>query len=134
MAIFPMPKLIKAADFPKEQEELVTTLGNIINTTLEQMYNALNNGIDFNNLNQAVSTFQVRVNTNNIPTSKIEIKSSLKTKIQGVVCIRAQGSTFPTTNPLISFTYSSSNNSIVISHITGLAPDQDYTLTVILIG
>jgi len=50
------------------------------------------------------------------------------------MCVRVQGDSYPTTNPLISFTYSSSTNSIVINHITGLEPNKDYTLTVILIG
>lgn len=134
MALFPMPKLIKASDFPKEQEELVTTLGNIMNSTLEQMYSALNKGIDFNNLNQQLVTFTVKVDSNNLPVGKVELKSTLKTKIQGVMCIRAQGNSYPSTNPLISFTYSSSTNSIVINHITGLEANQEYTLTVILVG
>ena len=134
MAIFPMPKLIKASDFPKEQEELITTLGNIMNTTLEQMYAALNKGLDFNNLNQQLVTFTTKVDSNNLPVGKLELKSTLRTKVQGILCINVQGSVYPTTNPLLSFTYSSSTNSIVINHITGLAPDQEYTLTVILIG
>jgi len=134
MAIFPMPKLIKAEDFPKENEELITTLGNVVNSTLEQIFFVLNKGVDFINLNQLLTTFTVKVDSNNLPIGKIELKSTLKTKIQGVMCIRVQGNSYPTTNPLISFTYSSSSNSIIINHITGLEPNQEYTLTVILVG
>jgi len=129
-----MPKLIKASDFPKEQEELVTTLGNIMNTTLEQIHAVLNKGVDFNNLNQQVLTFSTKIDENNLPVGKLELKSTLKTKIQGILCIRVQGNSYPSTNPLISFTYSSSTNSVVINHITGLTPNQEYSLTVILIG
>jgi hypothetical protein len=134
MAIFPSPKLIKTSDFPQENEQLITTLGNILNSTLERIYEAMNQGIDFNNLNQSLLSFNVIVNSNGIPTSDLELKSTLKTKIQGVICIRVQGDTTPTTNPLVSFNYSSSTNSIKVSHITGLVPGKTYNLTVILIG
>lgn len=134
MAIFPSPKLIKTSDFAPENEELITTLGNILNTTLEQIYAALNQGIDFNNLNQSILSFEVRVDANGVPTSNLELKSTLKTKIQGLLCVRVLGDTPPLSNPLVSFTYSSSNNSVKVSHITGLSPNKSYNLTVILIG
>lgn len=134
MAIFPQPKLIKSSDFPQENQEFATSLGNIINTTLEQIYTALNNGIDFNNLNQQLVTFSTNVTAAGVPKSKLEVKTSLKTKIQGTVCVKVEGNSFPTSNPLISFTYSSTNGSIIISHITGLVADTDYNITAILIG
>lgn len=134
MAIVTSPKLIKSNDFPPDQEQTITSLGNILNPTLEQLYAALNGGLDFNNLNQLLISFPIKVDADGIPKSKIEIKSSLKTKIQGVICIRAIGTSFPTGNPLISFTYSSSTNSISIDHITSLVPNIQYTLTVILVG
>lgn len=134
MAIFPSPKLIKTSDFPAENEQLITTLGNILNSTLERIYEAMNQGIDFNNLNQSILSFSVIVNNNGIPTSELELKSTLRTKIQGVLCVRAQGDTYPIGNPLISFAYSSSNNSVKVTHITGLEPNKTYNLTVILIG
>lgn len=134
MAIFPSPKLIKTSDFAAEHEELITTLGNILNTTLEQIYAALNQGIDFNNLNQSILSFSVIVDNNGVPTSNIELKSVLKSKIQGILCVKATGDSLPLSNPLVSFTYSSSTNSVKVSHITGLTPGKTYNLTVILIG
>lgn len=134
MSIVASPKLIKSSDFPPEQEQTINALGNILNPTLEQIYAALNGGIDFSNLNQTITSFTVKVSSTGVPTTNIEIKSPLKTKIQGIHCVRAVGSTFPTATPLVSFTYSSSSNSISIDHITSLTAGVSYTITVILIG
>jgi hypothetical protein len=134
MALFPTPTLIRSANFPKENEALVGQLGLVLNRTLEQIYSAFNKGIDFNNLNQEVVAFSVKVDSNGIPQSTLEIVSSLKTKIQGTICINVTGASYPTSNPLVSFEYSSSSNSITIKHITGLAANTSYTLSLILIG
>jgi hypothetical protein len=134
MAIFPSPKLLKSSDFQQDNQELITSIGNILNPTLEQMYTALNKGIDFNNLNQEIITFSVQVGATGTPKSPLEIKTSLNSKIQGSVCIRVIGNSYPTSNPLLSFDYNSSTKSIKINNITGLAADVTYSLTVILIG
>jgi hypothetical protein len=134
MAVFPKPKPIKSSDFPKEYEELTTALGNVLNDVLDQTYFSLNRGIDFNNLNQKVVSFSVKVGSNGVPSSPLSIKSDLKTKVQGTQCIRVLGTSFPLSNPLLSYNYNSTTNSIDVTHITGLSPGVAYTLTVILIG
>jgi D-alanyl-D-alanine carboxypeptidase len=134
MAVVGSPKLIRVEDFPKEQEEMIKTLASLLNSYLEDVHSAFSNNIDFNNLNQQVVTFNVTLNSSGVPKSKIELKSTLKSKIQGILCIRAVGNNYPSANPLISFTYSSSNNSVTVMHIAGLAADIDYNLSVILIG
>lgn len=134
MAVVGSPKLIRVEDFPKEQEEMIKTLASLLNSYMEDVHSAFSNNIDFNNLNQQVVTFNVTLNSSGVPKSKIELKSTLKSKIQGILCIRAVGNNYPSANPLISFTYSSSNNAVTVTHIAGLTADIDYNLSVILIG
>lgn len=134
MAIFQKPKLIRSSDFPQDNQEFASMLGNILNITLEQLYSVLDRGVDFNNLNQDIITFQVKVDSTGTPKGTLELKSSLKSKIRGTQVIKVVGNTYPTSNPLISFDYSSTNNTIMVNNITSLTADVAYTITVILYG
>jgi hypothetical protein len=129
-------KRIKTEDFATDDRELVSKLAYLLNPFLEQINTLLNHNVDFDNLNQEVITLTVELKTGGVPKVLTEFKSSLKTRIKGLICISAANlendGTFPTTAPFIS--YSIVGDLIRIQNITGLPVGKRYTLTIISIG
>lgn len=128
-------KRLAEEDFPQESREVVRKIAFAVNPYLEQIKTALDKNIDFDNLNQALITFKVQVDASGIPKGLLQVKSPLKTNIQGIQVIRADNltdSVFLTGSPFITF--SRNQGTLTIQHITGLAANKDYNITVILIG
>lgn len=128
-------KRLAKEDFSQENQALVEKLAFAINPFLDQLNQALDKNIDFDNLNQSITTFKVRVNASGIPITPVQLKSSLKTNVQGIQVIRVDNITDSTNlsgAPFITFTRNS--GLIYIQHITGLVANKDYNIAVILIG
>lgn len=128
-------KRIVAEDFPAEQQELVSKLAFSLNPILEQLSNAFNKNIDFENLNQEKLSFEVTVDSNGLPTVGTELKYSLRNRPTGMQVVRAEslsGSVYPTGTPFI--TYDFSNNNIRVLHVAGLPAGKKFRLSIILIG
>lgn len=130
-------KRIVAEDFPAEQQELVSKLAFSLNPILEQISNAFNNNIDFDNLNQERSSFDVVVDANGKPITAVELSYSLKTKPLGITVTRADCISspiaYPTAAPFITFDYTS-NGGVRILHVAGLPASKKFRLSVILIA
>lgn len=129
-----LKRLIKE-DFPEEFQELVDKLAFSYNPLMEQLTAAFNNGIDFNNLSQQYAVITLKVDASGIPSTAAEFKYSLKTRIKGVQCIRAENlsdTTSLTGAPFVSFT--TKNDLIQITQITGLVADKQYRLSLVVIG
>ncbi len=129
-------KKIDVGDFPEENQEFVGKLAFILNPLLEQLTNAFTKNIDFDNLNQEVITFDVTINADGTPKGKLEIKTSTRTRPQGLTVIRADNltldGTVPTATPFITFTTEGKN--IIVQKITGIPADKKYRLTMISYG
>lgn len=129
-------KRLAKEDFAPEDQALVEKLSFALNPLLDQLNNAFNKNIDFDNLNQELLTVDVEVNASGIPKILTEIKSNLKTKINGLCVIRAinltNDGTYPSGCPFITF---DTNGSIItIKHVTGIPANKKYRLLVISIG
>ena len=129
-------KRIAKEEFPNDSQNIIEKLAFLLNPYLEQVNNAFNKNIDFDNLNQELLTIEVTLNANGVPLVQTEIKSNLKTKINGLQVIRAlnltNDGTFPTGAPFITFDLNGST--ISIKHVTGIPANKKYQLTVISIG
>lgn len=135
MAIITNLKRIIKEDFNSEDQPLIEKLSFSLNPLLEQLTQAFNHGIDFNNLNQEYATFTLKVDGSGIPTTSSELKHSLKTRIKGIHCIRVENLTDNTPlvgAPFVSFT--TKNDLIQISQVTGLVADKQYRLSLVIIG
>jgi len=142
MGRVPDLRTINKEDFDSKDQKLIDQLAFPINNFMQQVISVLKNGVDFNNLNQQINTFTISVNASGAPTSPIQFKSTLATKIQGVICINSVNQTstirFPAANPCISFTQN--NTLITINNISGLSfvADQTvsdtYQITILSIG
>jgi hypothetical protein len=128
-------KRIIKDNFQQKDQELVEALAFSINPFSEQIVAAFDKGINFDNLNQELLTFKTRVNAQQVPIVKLDIKTTLKTRIQGCTIINVQNITdasLLTSAPFIS--YNLSQSGITITQILGIVPNKDYNITVILIG
>lgn len=129
-------KRITVEEFAAEDRPLIEKIAFPINSFFEQVRNALNKNIDFNNLNQEIIKLDVIVESNGVPNTLTRFKSNLKTGVQGLICIaainRSNASTRPTGAPFITF--AQNENLVTIQHITGLQSGEKYGLTLISIG
>lgn len=131
----PIFKRLAVEDFPQEFRSLVDKIAFSYNSSMEQLNTALSGNIDFDNLNQAVVTFKVSVNGSGVPLEKIQLSSPLKSSVKGITCINVENLTDTSLllgSPFVSFTRNS--GILTINQITGLQPNKQYNVTVILIG
>lgn len=118
-------------DVPSEYQPLIEKIGVSVNQFAEQVLNAMNKNITVeDNLNMEYKTLEVSV-TDGVPTIITEFKSGLKTRLKGIVVIKAENvtntGTYPTNQPFISF---SENNSLIrIVYVSGLQNGNKYKLT-----
>lgn len=109
---------------------------------MQQVINVFKNGVDFTNLNQQTNTFTVSVDAQGKPTTSVQFKNTLTSKVLGISCINATNQSditrYPIATPFISYTVNA--NMITVTNIAGLGipPNQTnsdkYTLTVVVIG
>jgi hypothetical protein len=129
-------KRIRTDDFDSELRPVIDRIAFALNPFAEQVIAALNNNLDFNNLNQSITVISnLTVDGSGVPTKKTEFSSKLKTNAKGAICInvtnRTDG-TFLTAAPFVTVT---DNSGIVkLEHITGLISTKTYDITILLIG
>lgn len=142
MARIPDLRQLKKEDFESKDQKLIEKLAFPINNFMIQVINVLKNGVDFNNLNQQINTFTVTVDSNGKPTTPVQFKNKLTTKIIGIVCINAINQSsfirYPQATPFISYTVNA--NLVTVTNIAGLGIPSNqtnsdaYTFTILSIG
>lgn len=128
-------KRIIAEDFDSDYQDLVRQLSFSINPLLEQITNAFNKNIDFENLNQEVSIIETSVDSSGAPKIELQVKVNLKTRLKGVHVINVENLTddaLLTGAPFIN--QELITGGFKVNQITGLIADKKYRLTLILIG
>ena len=127
-------KRIIREDYPKEDRQTIEKLAGILNPFLEQIAQAFDQQIDFNNLAQEIKTFNVKIEANGVPIEGKKVKLSQNGRVMGVSCINARNldniTLYPTNQPFIS--QATTNKIMNISNITGLQANVKYELTIIL--
>lgn len=134
MGRVPDLKRITKEDFPQEYHGLIDRLGFVLNSHMEQVRNLFNKSIDFTNLDQEIVVLSFLTDNNGQPVSTQTFKSSLNRNINGLIPISVKPQNTQvvvTTFPMINFTQNS--NIINLSYIGGLAPETNYTLTLLVI-
>ena len=129
-------KRIAAEEFESEMQPTITQLSATLNPFLEQVSNAFNKNIDFDNLNQEVLQFEVTVDASGVPTTALELRYGVKGRPRGMAVIQAFSLSatpaFPTAAPFI--TYDFNNGNIRVRHVAGLPANKKFQLSVILYG
>lgn len=128
-------KRIIAEDFDSDYQNLIRQLSFTLNPLLEQLTNAFNKNIDFDNLNQEIIPIQTEVDSSGVPKSTLEVKTTLKTKIKGIMVISAINLTdgaLLVGAPFIN--YDLITGGFKIKQVTGIVPNKSYSLSILLIG
>lgn len=130
-----LPRLV-AEDFPKDQQSLINKLASIYNPMIDQFNIIFNKQIDFQNLNQQLITLTTTVDGSGAPNDLLQVVSTLKTQVKGIVSINAINVTDNTTlTGGISFLFTNTSDKLItITQITGLPADKKFNLVVILYG
>lgn len=134
-----MPKLrsykrIITSDFEKEDQEMIEQLGGTVNDSFNEVYFALNGRLELtNNISCTVRLVDVSVDANGIPVNQTTMSLNNTQPVIGCQVLQAINQTntavYPTGAPFISFTQL--DQAILINHITGLQPNNRYTLRIV---
>lgn len=129
----PSFKRIFSQDFSQDDQSLVSQLSLTINQGLEQLYFALNNGLSLSdNIAGTVTEFTVQVASSGIPTSRTTFKLRDANRITQIVVGKADNltnsGTYPTGGIFVSWTQVPEG--ILVNHITGLQPGDQYLIRV----
>jgi len=130
-------KRIRKEDFDTNMQPTVEKLAYIFNAFAEQMVNLLNKNVDFLNLNQEIVTLDIIKDSSGDLVNPPSIRTTLNTKPQGILCIKADNmsspGTYPTSQPFLSYNLIN-NNLISILNVSGLQNSSTYRLKLLLIG
>lgn len=138
MAKIQAPKRIRAEDFAEDERSLIGKLAFIVNSFMDDVYNALNSNLDFNNLNRQLVSLDIRMGSGATPAvlNSPQIRHTLRGRPVGINCIKAQNLNntlvYPLATPFVNFTFN--ENIITLLAITGLQADSEYRLTLEIIG
>lgn len=131
----PSFKRLFTADFPKEFKQLVDTLSVSLNNGIEVLYQALDRQLTLReNIKSTVKDVTLTVDANGKPkqTATFTLDTGIS-KLDGCIVISAINNTnlttYPTSGVFISFTQSTT--SVLINNVTGLTPDQSWTLRIV---
>jgi hypothetical protein len=115
-----------------EAREAVDNISYSQNTFNDEVYVAIAGTLSVpDNLDQTYKVIVLQVDASGIPTTTVQFKSELKSKVQGMTCIRAFTNTV-VSQPFCTFV---DNSGIVkITHIAGLTADTEYKLVFLLFG
>ena len=135
MARIDSVRRINATEFPKEDQETVERLSVIMNFFMEDVVNALNGNIDFENLDRELREIDIIVDANGTPIRNQQFTTNLD--LAGTKVIRADNLTnaavFPTESPFITYT-TNGTGTFTIQNIRGLPANNRFRLIVELIG
>lgn len=130
-----LKRLLKE-DFPEDDQEFVDKLAAALNPFLEQINQAFNKNINFDNLSRELITIDVENGTGGKLKTITQFKFSLTNRILGLNIIKVENLTnssiYPTAAPWIS--WSPNGNIITVSQATGIQDNNKYRLTIELIS
>lgn len=124
-------------DIDEQYRPLIDKIGYSINSFLLAVLNLSNKQITVaDNLFQEIKTINVTVSSAGVPTSPIQLSTSLNNNLAGLQVIKVINKTSTTTYPTsgVFVSWSQYNKLITINHITGLVAGNTYSISLLLIG
>lgn len=126
---------IRAEDFDDEYNQLVSQLGSILNSFMQEVVELSDGRVDFENMVQNIKTFEIIVDSNGFPVQAPFKVNVDKTGVRGLSVIRAYNLTntagYATSQPFINWV-PVGGNLLQIQSVTGLRPNEKYQLTVVI--
>jgi len=125
---------IRPEDFEQEYSQLVSQLGAILNSFMQEVVDLSDNQVDFNNLSQNLIQFDITVDAagNTVGTSQINVG---KTSPNGMTVIYAQNLTnsqvYVDSTPFITYV-PQGTGLVTVNNIAGLPANNKFRLTAIV--
>jgi hypothetical protein len=126
-------KRLVQEDFEKKDQPLIGKIAFILNPALDQIVRALDHGISVSDLNTLVKDITISVDSTGKPITTTTVANTLSGKCSMILVGRAQNLTntqiYPTSGHSVSFTLD--RDQIIINNITGLTPDDKWSVRLI---
>jgi len=126
---------IRAEDFDDEYNQLVSQLGSILNSFMQEIVELSDGRVDFENRVETIKTFEITVNSSGVPVQAPFKLNTDKSGIRGMQVIRAYNLTnttgYPTSQPFINFA-PVGGTLVQVQSITGLRPNEKYQITAVI--
>ena len=136
MSKIEIPKKIRAENFKEDDRALASGIGAVYNEFVDNLYFLLQKNVDFNNLNRQLVEVTVTLDSSaklvNPPVVKFDLKSRVKAVYCGAATCITSNITNPTGTPFI--TWQINNNTLIITGVTNLQANTQYSLTLELVG
>lgn len=122
-------RLTEEGNFNDEQRQVIGYIASSFNHHIEQIINVVNGNLDFTNLKSKLVQFEVTVDSNGVPTTKTQFRSSVGAI--GSQTISALNLTnaaiYPTSAPFVTFS-SLGTGGYEIKHVAGLQANNKYQI------
>jgi len=129
MAFIDNLRRIKVEDFPDKDRETVDRIAEYYNSFADQVTNAINGNLDYDNLRNDIKEIQVTVGSNGVPTTSTTFIGDIG--MRGTKVVRADNLTnktnYVTAQPFIIYD-AKGNGEYIINKITGLVANNTYKL------
>jgi hypothetical protein len=136
MSRIEVPAKIRTEDFDSEDRSIAEKIGGVYNNFVDQVYQQLSGGIDYENLRRQVVTLDITTDASSKAVAPPSIRYTLSAKLRGIHVLNAQNlvnsNIYPLAQPFISWTVN--GQQIVILNVAGLPPNTQFRLTVELIA
>lgn len=130
-----IPKKIRVEDFNQDQQDFAGKLSLILTNFMDDVYNTLNGGVDFNNLNRQLVDVVINIDGAGKIINPPQVKLTT-TKVRGVNVVNAinliNPGAYPLQLPFVAWT--STNTTLNILNVSGLPNGSQYSLTLELMG
>ncbi len=128
----PIPGRLRTEDYSEKDRPLVSKLSEALTPFMDNVYRALNGGIDYENLNQQIVDVVVKTDSTGKVINPPKIKVTIAGRIRGGLVVNSVNlknpGVFPLSAPFISFTHA--EGIVNILNVGGLQPNSEYRLTI----
>lgn len=134
MARIDEPRRLNVDEFPKESRQTIEMLAEYYNYAIEQITNAINGNIDYDNTKNKLITLEFTTSSIGVPIPKLQFSANVG--LIGTKVIRVDNLSNPTVYPISSpfISYSTSGNGVYsVNDITGLRSSTKYRVVIELI-
>ena len=131
-------KRLDKSNFDDQYQDLIDQLGLSLNNDIQSLFDALGGKLSLaDNFLCTIKDVPIVVDADGIPKNAAQFQID-KTNMRILGCQvvnavnRTNSNTYPTGAPFVNFT--ANGQLVTIDHVTGLQPNQNYTLTIIAFG
>ncbi len=128
-------RTLTKTDYDSKYQDLIETLATPLNQAMDEIYNNLDNNLDFtNNINATIATVTVAVDDQGDARNVVRFKLKANQKVvQGIIAIALKDNTsnnlLPNSGVFVSATQN--GNLMTVQNIKGLNQDTSYNVTLL---